>query len=397
MGNNGFKKPNLFVYNLFRLISNTYGKLRYNIHKNKHDSTSNKAGFVLLCNHESSIDFFSVGIALKRRSALVISDSYYQTISIKKFLEKCRVIPKQQFQTSTVAMKKMKLALDNNLPLVMYPAGLMSADGISTPLPNATGKVMKWLGKDIYVGITKGSYLSNPKWGKVKRKGRIDFEIKKLLSKEDLEKYTNDELQDIIDKALYYDAYKNQLESPILFKNGDNLEGFESVLYKCPKCGKEFDIKVKGSNILECNNCHNEVRADKFGLFEKVKDSDVIYQLPSDWARYIKTSLETEIINNDNYSLSDECEIHIIVDNKYQKVGEGNISLDKKNITLSGVINGEETTKVFKTSTFITLPFVPNSRFEIQDGQTSYRIYLENPIQTTKWINSIEILYKLQK
>ena len=154
MGNNGFKKPNLFIYNLYRLISNTYGKLRYNIHINKNEAKSNKEGFVLLCNHESSIDFFSVGIAMKRRSVLVVSDSYFQTVSIKKLMAKCQVIPKQQFQSSTVSLRKMKQALDSNLPLVMYPAGLMSADGISTPLPDATGKAMKWFGKDIYIGNT---------------------------------------------------------------------------------------------------------------------------------------------------------------------------------------------------------------------------------------------------
>ena len=71
MGNNGFKKPNLFVYNLYRLISNTYGKLRYNIHINKNEAKSNKEGFVLLCNHESSIDFFSVGIIILIREEFI--------------------------------------------------------------------------------------------------------------------------------------------------------------------------------------------------------------------------------------------------------------------------------------------------------------------------------------
>ena len=392
-----YKKPNSFVYLLYRLICKTYGKVRLNIKKGVNEAKGIKDSYVLLCNHESSIDFFASASMIDRKAIFVVSDSYYKTICIRPLLDKCRVIPKQQFQTSTSSLKNMKHALDNNLPLVIYPTGLMTADGETTPLPDATGKAIKWLNKDVYIGCIKGSYLTNPKWGKVKRKGKITFEIKKLISKEDMTKYTTDQLQEMIEQALYFDAYKNQLENPIVYKNGDNLEGLEGVLYKCPKCGKEFTITSKNKNTLVCMECGNEAKANKYGLLEKVKEEDVIYNLPSDWSRYIKTNLEDEIKSNDNYSLHDECDIHIIVGNKYTKVGEGTISLNKDKITLQGKINDEDILKEYKTSSFITLPFVPNSRFEIQDGQISYRIYPKNKIETTKWINSIEILYRLNK
>jgi len=72
-------------------------------------------------------------------------------MSINPILKKCGVIPKQQFQTAMEDLKKMKAVIDNNMPLVIYPAGLMSEDGIATKIPKGTGKLLKWFNCDVYV------------------------------------------------------------------------------------------------------------------------------------------------------------------------------------------------------------------------------------------------------
>ena len=81
---------------------------------------------------------------------------------------------------------------------------------------------------------------------------------------------------------------------------------------------------------------------------------------------------------------------------KYEYAGDAKISLDKKKIVLSGKINGEFIEKEFNSQEYISLPFTPNKHFEIQDGGISYRIKLNNPIMTTKWVWALKSLYMIK-
>ena len=149
----------------------------------------------------------------------------------------------------------------------------------------------------------KGTYLTKPKWSKKWRKGKTSLEIYKLIDKDSLNDMSNEEVFDLINSKLYFNAYLNQKEDKIPFKNGDNIVGLESVLYKCPKCGEEFKIQSKDKNVLVCSNCGNSCKADKYGFLNKINEDDIIYSLPSEWSTYIQEELFKEISNNDDYSL----------------------------------------------------------------------------------------------
>lgn len=391
-----YKKPNWFVYLLFKLITKFLAKFVFNLKVTRNEIKNKKGPFVVIANHESVIDFINIA-AKTRKVHFVISNSFYNSLPIQPLLKAAGVLPKQQFQTSTKDMKMMKAILDNNMPFVIYPAGLMTENGLSTPIPPSTGKFIKWLGTDVYVAKTQGSYLTSPKWSNKKRKGKILLDIYKMYDKEDLTSKTNDEIyQDILD-ALNYDSYVNQENLLIEYKNGDNIEGLNNVLYKCLKCGNEFTIEVKDTNTLVCSHCNNQAKADKYGFLEKVNEDDIIYRHPSDWSFQIENSLYDEIKNNPDYKLEDECEIYMIdhKKHKFMPVGKGMIKFDVKYLTLTGTINNEEINKQFKLNQYPILPFKPNVHFEIQDNDDIYRIYLKNHKAVTKWVYSIKSAFKI--
>ena len=171
---NSYKKPNWIVYFLYRMISKFIAKFVFNTHINRNELKNVKGPYVVIANHESSIDFINAAALIDRRVHFVISNSFYNTLPIRGLLNRAGVIPKQQFQTSVVDIKKMKQVIDNDMPLVIYPVGLMSENGASDPVPIATSKFLKMMNADVYVCYSKGSYLTKPKWSKVRRKGKID-------------------------------------------------------------------------------------------------------------------------------------------------------------------------------------------------------------------------------
>ncbi|MBO5711794.1 MAG: 1-acyl-sn-glycerol-3-phosphate acyltransferase [Acholeplasmatales bacterium] len=389
-----FKKPNWFIYMIFRLVSTIIAKTKHNLKVINNETIGVKSSYVIIANHESASDFYNMSCAIKRRAHYVISNSFYQTLGIKPLLNAVGVIPKQQFQTTTNDMRKMKTVIENNRPIIIYPAGLMSESGITTPIPQGTGKYLKWLNIDVFVAYTEGSYLTNPKWSKIKRKGEVTLNITKLYSKDELKNLDGDTIQKKVEEVLYYDAYKNQEKNMVPFKDGDNIENFENVLYQCPKCNSLHKMYVQNKNELICEECGNKAIANKYGFLEPATNNDVIYKHPSDWVRMIQKNLKEKIDNNPDYTISDECEIHMINKNKFKPVGSGIITLNKDNFILDGVINNEKINKEFNIINYPILPFKPGICFEIQNQMEIYRIYPKRNKEVTSWIYTLNFLHQ---
>ena len=157
MEQNKIKKPNTLVYSLYVFASKVVSKLFFNLKYDKKEFKNVKGPCLILANHESKLDFIFLTAALGRKAHFVISNSFYQVNPIKPLLTAVSVIPKQQFQTSLGDMRRIKASLDNNIPLIIYPAGMMSENGVTTPIPQATGKTTKWLNHDVYIAYITGS------------------------------------------------------------------------------------------------------------------------------------------------------------------------------------------------------------------------------------------------
>lgn len=390
------KNPNIFIYSLFFCLSWLISKfLKLKILRNEIKNT--KRPYVILANHESQIDFIYLCAANSKRKHFVISNSFYQSSKIYGLLKNCGVIPKQQFQTSYDDLKKMKQSINKNIPLVLYPAGIMSENGLTTILPKGTGKSLRWFDCDVYIAKISGSYLTYPKWSKKMRKGKTTLDIYKLFNKEDINQYSDEQLQKIIEKELFFSAYENQEKDLIIHKNGNDIAGLENVLYQCPKCLKEFSMYHQNHKLI-CNNCHNSAISDKYGFLNKTVEDDIVFKYPSDWALFIENNLIETIKNSKKYELTDNCQIAMInyKKHRFEIVGNGSITLDKNMFKIDGFINNKQFMKTFSNHEFFMLPFSPGAFFEIQDGKVIYRIYLNKKQEVYKWMLTLKTFYKIR-
>lgn len=393
---NNYRKPNPIVYGIFSFASRVLSSLKFNLKIEKNELKGVKGPYVVIANHESALDFVNVVRTIKGRAHFVISSAFYGTFPFRFIVEKLRLIPKNQFQTMPSDLKKMKAVVDNGLPLVIFPAGLMPENGICTPIPKATGKALKWLNQDVYVAKSNGSYLTNPKWSSKWRKGKTTLSVEKFIAKEDLINYTAEEIQDKVEKSLYFDAYKNNEVEKIPFKNGDNVIGLENVLYKCPLCGKEYTIISEDTNVLKCVSCGYKVYSDKTGALYRENGKEAIYKYPSDWSLYIEKEIENKIDKNPNYKLECVADVYILDDKKHKFVIGGNtrVVLNKDGFALNGMVNGEKIEKQYSIKNYPSLPLKPGKSFEIQEGKTILRICPIVPKVCTEWVLTAETFYK---
>ena len=393
-----FRHPNRFIFFVARGISRFLCRFVLNVHISKNELKGKSGRCVIIANHESVIDVLPAYAICPPKTHFVVSKAMMQSLPIAPLMEMCGAIGKNQFQTTALDMRRMRAVLDHDEPLMLYPAGLMTESGASTPIPIATAKVLKWFKSDIYVARVNGTYLTNPKWAKVKRRGKITIELYKLASKEDFEALTDEEAAKLVTDHLSFDAYRHNDEKRIYYKNGDNVEGLEYVLYKCPSCGEEFTIWVKGRNKLCCESCGYTVKSDNYGMLSLVGNGDPIYKYPSDWHAYIEQSVYEFVKEHPNFYYETHAEIHSINEKKhrYERIGRGIIGFDYEKFTMEGIINDKPFVEEFSTLSFPILPFRPGAYFEIQHGDEIYRIIPDNPHIVMKWIFTLKATFRLK-
>ena len=394
-----YKKPNIFFYRLMQGLAWFIARFVFHRRFIRNEIKGKKGPFVIIANHQAKLDFTTLIGATGRPMSIVVSNSFYQSMPIKKILDYLGMIPKQQFQTTIDDMKRMKSVIDNGEILVLYPAGLMCENGLSTPIPAATYKFLKLLNADIYVARVTGTYFAMPKWANNLRPGKTYLDIYKLFSKEELASSNVDEIQKKADTALLFDAYREQEEQRIHYKNGGNIEGLENVLYQCPHCKTEFSTQIREKQSIFCIDCGYELYSDEYGFLHPSKEFGPDLRYVSDWSSLIYDTLKEQIKLNLDMTLESNTKIHMIDYNKHAfvEVGYGRVSLCRQHFLIDGQINGKAATLQFPIVNIPCLPFEPGKYLEIQHGQDIYRCVLEDGRLVMKYINMIKIFYELNQ
>lgn len=385
-------KYNPFVYAVLRLCTTYLSRKRFGAKYLRNELRGKKGPIVIIANHQAAYDFVNVYSATRSRISMVASNSFYRTLPVKGLMDKVGVIPKQQFQTMPSDMRAMKRVVDGGGILCIYPAGLMCEDGLSTPIPEATWKFLQWLGADVYVARSTGTYFCTPKWSTLKRRGKTLIDIYKLFDKEELSALEEAEIRRRGLEAIDFDAYRENDELKIEYKNGDNIEGLENVLYMCPHCGREFTMRVRNSSEIYCTECGFAERSDRCGMLTKVGDVGEEIRYVSDWARLIQARESEKIISGDEVLFDEETEIHTVDARakRFKRTGEGRLILTGDSIILRGVLGGEPLDLSLPASSFPSLPFRPGAYVEVQSGADIYRCVLREGARSMKFISLLK-------
>lgn len=393
-----YTKPKRLRYRIAQGASFLVSKLIFRNKVLRNEIKRAKGAFVVIANHQCAYDFVNLICATRRPMHFVISQSFFSSLPITGFMEKMGVIPKQQFQTTVHDMKRMKSVVDHGAPLVIYPAGLMCEDGLSTPIPTATYKFLKWLGVDVYVARSYGSYFVMPKWTKGMRRGKTQIDIYKLFDKDTLAQADVNDVRRAVDAALLYDAYREQETRNFPYRHNDDLNGMEHVLYMCPHCHNEFTIEVQNNSTICCTHCGYSQTMDKTGFLHLSGTVGEEIRYISDWSKHIYNHLKGQIQADEMFSLSASAAFRMVNPkrHKFEDVGSGSIHLSRDGFYLTGTVRGEAIDLLIPMGNVPTLPFSPGKYLEIQHGSDIYRCVLEDGRLVMKFINMVKIFYALR-
>ena len=287
-----------------------------------------KPPYLMLSNHMSFIDFELTALATypQRVNNVVNYDGYYKRAWLMEWIGS---ICTRKFISDFRLVKNINACLKRGDVVCLYPEARYSPNGSISPLPDSLGKLVKMNKVPVVTIVHRGNHLLSPFWNfRKKRKVPLHTTFTQILTKEDVETKSVEEINQIIRDSLVYDEYKYQKENNILIKNKDRAENLHKILYKCPHCKDEHSMDSKG-NTLFCTKCNHTWNLNENGTLTCLND-ETIFESITDWFNWERQEVREEILKGE-YSYSDEVEVHSLPKpSKFYHLGKAKIRHNKE-------------------------------------------------------------------
>lgn len=302
-----------------------------------------KPPYMLLSNHMHFIDFelAAVGTWPYPVSNVVSIDGYV----IKWWLmEWIGCIATRKFTTDLHLVKSIRKVLQRGDILAMYPEARYSPCGTTAFLPDSLGKLICMNKVPVVAVVHHGNHLYAPFWDfRKKRKVPLHTTLTQILTPEQIETMTVDQINATLRQALTYDDYRYQKENGIRITESYRAEGLHKVLYQCPHCMAESKMDSKGAELF-CTACGKRWNWNEDGTLVAMEGETEFDHIP-DWFEWERQQVRQQI-ENGTYSFADEVEVHSLPRCwRYIPLGKACLTHDAE----SGfVLEGEYRGKVYR-------------------------------------------------
>ena len=334
-----YKTTNRFYYWIYRTVMKIVGR-KYHPHYTKIDDINDYKGpaFVIF-NHLSRIDhMYVMEICYPRRINILAGYCEFFRSHLHQVFKMNNILPKKQYTNDILSTKAIISIIRQGGVVAFAPEGLATNDGTPKPIVPHTGHLFKKYKVPVYFVELRGQYLQNTKVCLDERYGETYATIKLLFSPDDLDKLSVDEIDDKINDAFRHDEYEWQKEKHIKWDmRGRPCHKLHELLYRCPKCGKEFTM-VAHDDVIKCESCGNGATVDDYYAFHPFPDS-IIPDTPSKWVNEERIQIIKDIRNDSNYKFVEKVKIgvlpndHYLTDKKTSEIdSEGIMTIDHSGV-----------------------------------------------------------------
>jgi 1-acyl-sn-glycerol-3-phosphate acyltransferase len=297
-----------------------------------------KPPYLLLCNHNSFIDFKVTTVAIfpHRANYLVAIDGF---IGREWLLRNVGCICKRKFTNDTVMVRHMKKVAENGDVIVLYPEARYSLCGTNAVLPESLGKLVKLLKIPVVTLIMHGHHINSPFWNLKDRKVKhMEAKLTQLVTKDEVGTLDYNEINERINTAFKYDDFAWQRERNIRISYPDRAKGLHKVLYQCPSCKTEYRM-MSGGSKLWCDCCKKEWEMSEYGELSAVNGTTEFTHIP-DWYEWEREQVRQEV-ENGTYRFESEVTVDSLPNAKgFVHLGKGKLVHDMDGFLLEGIYEG---------------------------------------------------------
>ena len=263
--------------------------------------------YIIFSNHMAFIDFELADMVTHPHKVnnVVNIDGYHMMPWLLTWIGS---ICTRKFTNDFHLVKSIRRVIQNGDILCMYPEARYTPIGTTSFLPDSLGRVVKMNKVPLVVVTHHGNHLYSPFWAyKNKRKVPLHTTFRQVLTAEQVQTLSVDEINAVIHKAMEYDEYRYQLERGILITEPYRAEGLQKVLYQCPHCGTEFQMGTNGAEIF-CNHCGKRWFLQENGQLKATEGETEFPHIP-DWFEWERAQVRQQILEG-TYCYEDELDVY---------------------------------------------------------------------------------------
>ncbi len=296
-----------------------------------------KPPYLLLSTHHAFIDFMVTTAAIfpHRANYVVAIDGF---IGREWLLRMVGGICKRKFTNDLQLVRQIQRVIKNGDVLALYPEARYSLIGTTAILPDSLGKLVKILKVPVVVLNMHGNYLNSPCWNLKKRGNRLEADITQILDADEVKTTSVVEINRKIREAFEYDEYRWQRENSVVIDKPWRAEGLHKVLYQCPHCLTEYQMKSHGSHIW-CNSCEKVWYMDTLGGLEAIKgEEELLTEFPHipNWYEFQRDQIREEVESGEYFN-----EMDVVIEalpnaRGYIPLGRGRLRHDMEGFILEG-------------------------------------------------------------
>ena len=266
-----------------------------------------KPPYMLLSNHQYFIDFELVAVATypHRMNNVINIDGYCKRAWL---MELIGGICTRKFTNDIHLVKSIKKVLERGDVVGMYPEARYSPCGVTSYVPESVAKLIKKCGVPVVVVIHHGNHLHTPFWNfRKKRKVPLYTRLTQILTPEEIQKMSVQEINDKLQEAFFYDDYKYQKDNKIMITEKYRAEGMHKILYQCPNCMTEHQMNSKGTEIF-CEHCGKRWNLNEDGTLSALNGETEFSHVP-DWFNWERLQVRKAVLDG-TYSFSDDVYVY---------------------------------------------------------------------------------------
>ena len=392
------KKPRKPKLRLLSYFIAYIDKIKHHIKIDKSGFKGIKPPYLLLANHNAFMDIKVMTLATfpHPKNYVIAIDGY---LNREKLIRDIGGICKRKFTTDFQLIKHLEYAVSQNRVPVIFPEARYSLCGTTAILPPSVGRLCRHLNVPVVMLMMHGHHINSPFWNLTDRKVKpLKAEIKVILTKEELQMLSIDEINERINEAFQYDEYQWQKDNNIHVKYKGRAEGLHKVLYKCPHCGKEYKMDSKGTQLF-CKACGHTWEYTELGELEAVEGKTYFSHIP-DWYEWERDEVRKEI-EAGTYHFESIVHTCMMPKDKFVPIGKGHLVHDMNGFKLTGVFEDRKYEVVLPASSTygVHIEYEYLGKYgdcvDLNTIDNTYYVYPEcEDFAVTKYSLATEELYK---
>jgi len=222
----------------------------------------------------------------------------FKSWAINRYFEP---IPRYKGASAADAVLKCLRHFKAGDSVCIFAEGDSTWNGVTNKIIPSTANLVKSSRVALLTYKFEGGHLSNPRWGKGVRKGKMRGKIVNIYPPEEIKKMSIDEIEALINRDIYENAWERQAIEPVSYWGKDLAVRIESALYLCPECKQIGTLEGKG-DFVTCS-CGFKREYTTYGSFEPGVPFKTIYEWDMWQSRCLK---DGDYVRNEEFFFSDK-------------------------------------------------------------------------------------------